>query len=80
MKRTKNSRYMHMVFNVQSGTVEVKVHENEFTLHRQGVWQVPRGMLSFLLVARMFLFVERREWWFGAMLSHCPSGTFTSPA
>ncbi|KAF2033501.1 hypothetical protein EK21DRAFT_98206 [Setomelanomma holmii] len=43
MKRTKNSRKMHMVFNVQSGTVEVKVHENEFTAHRGGIWQVPRG-------------------------------------
>ncbi|KAF1844663.1 cupin domain-containing protein [Cucurbitaria berberidis CBS 394.84] len=43
MKRTKNSRKMHMVFNVQSGTVEVKVHENEFTVHRYGIWQVPRG-------------------------------------
>ncbi|EAT90894.2 hypothetical protein SNOG_01245 [Parastagonospora nodorum SN15] len=47
MKRTKNSRKMHMIFNVQSGTVEVKVHENEFTVHRGGVWQVPRGMLHF---------------------------------
>jgi hypothetical protein len=43
MKRTKNSRKMHMVFNVQTGTVEVKVHENEFTVHRGGIWQVPRG-------------------------------------
>jgi centromere protein C len=43
MKRTKNSRKMHMVFNVQSGTVEVKVHENEFTVHKGGIWQVPRG-------------------------------------
>ncbi|KAI4948342.1 hypothetical protein J4E91_005763 [Alternaria rosae] len=43
MKRTKNSRYMHMIFNVQSGTVEVRVHENEFTVHKQGVWQVPRA-------------------------------------
>ncbi|XP_014561942.1 hypothetical protein COCVIDRAFT_33175 [Bipolaris victoriae FI3] len=43
MKRTKNSRFMHMVFNVQSGTVEVRVHENEFTIHKHGIWQVPRG-------------------------------------
>lgn len=43
MKRSKNSRKMHMVFNVQSGTVEVKVHENEFTVHKGGIWQVPRG-------------------------------------
>jgi len=48
MKRTKNSRKMHMIFTVQSGTVEVKVHENEFTVHRGGVWQVPRGMLNTL--------------------------------
>jgi hypothetical protein len=40
---------MHMVFNVQSGTVEVKVHENEFTVHKQGIWQVPRGTLFSLL-------------------------------
>ncbi|KAI8943595.1 hypothetical protein NX059_001587 [Plenodomus lindquistii] len=43
MKRTKNSRMMHMIFNVQYGTVEVKVHVNEFTVHRGGIWQVPRG-------------------------------------
>ncbi|KAJ8109908.1 hypothetical protein OPT61_g7108 [Boeremia exigua] len=43
MKRSKNSRKMHMVFNVQSGAVEVKVHENEFTVHKGGMWQVPRG-------------------------------------
>jgi centromere protein C len=43
MKRTKNSRYMHMIFNVQSGTVEVRMHENEFVVHKMGVWQVPRG-------------------------------------
>ncbi|USP80556.1 hypothetical protein yc1106_07830 [Curvularia clavata] len=43
MKRTKNSRFMHMVFHVQSGTVEVRVHENEFTIHKHGIWQVPRG-------------------------------------
>ncbi|KAF2826454.1 hypothetical protein CC86DRAFT_370443 [Ophiobolus disseminans] len=43
MKRTKNSRTMHMVFHVQSGTVEVQVHANEFIMHKGGVWQVPRG-------------------------------------
>lgn len=47
MKRTKNSRSMHMLFNVQYGTVEVKVHENEFTVHKGGIWQVPRGMSHF---------------------------------
>ncbi|KAH8716929.1 kinetochore CENP-C fungal-like protein [Phaeosphaeriaceae sp. PMI808] len=48
MKRTKNSRKMHMVFNVQSGTVEVKVYENEFTVHRGGIWQVPRAPQTIL--------------------------------
>ena len=43
LKRTKNSRRMHMVFHVTSGAVEVKVHDNEFTVHKGGVWQVPRG-------------------------------------
>ena len=50
MKRTKNSRYMHMIFNVQSGTVEVRVHENEFTVHKQGVWQVPRGTFFLIII------------------------------
>jgi hypothetical protein len=55
MKRTKNSRFMHMVFNVQSGTVEVRVHENEFTIHKHGIWQVPRGTLtSFFLTVYLF--------------------------
>jgi len=52
MKRTKNSRIMHMLFNVQYGTVEVKVHENEFTVHKGGIWQVPRGTLLFFLPPR----------------------------
>lgn len=43
MKRSKNSRKMHMVFNVQSGTVEVKVAENDFMVHKGGIWHVPRG-------------------------------------
>lgn len=43
MKRSKNSRKMHMVFNVLAGALEVKVHENEFTVHKGGIWQVPRG-------------------------------------
>lgn len=43
MKRSKNSRKMHMVFNVQFGVLEVRVHENEFTVHKGGIWQVPRG-------------------------------------
>ena len=54
MKRTKNSRYMHMIFNVQSGTVEVRMHENEFVVHKMGVWQVPRGMFcAFFVFARL---------------------------
>jgi hypothetical protein len=55
MKRTKNSRKMHMVFNVQSGVVEVRVHENEFTVHQGGIWQVPRGEL---FPSRTFLVVH----------------------
>ena len=39
-----------MVFNVQSGTLEVKVHENEFIVHKDGIWQVPRGTLRFSLL------------------------------
>ncbi|KAF2205403.1 hypothetical protein GQ43DRAFT_437029 [Delitschia confertaspora ATCC 74209] len=42
-KRAKNSRRMHMVFFVASGVVEVTVHENSFSIHKGGVWQVPRG-------------------------------------
>lgn len=55
MKRTKNSRKMHMVFNVQSGTVEVKVHENEFTVHKGGIWQVPRGTLHLFFFHSRFM-------------------------
>ncbi|KAF2792147.1 hypothetical protein K505DRAFT_326353 [Melanomma pulvis-pyrius CBS 109.77] len=43
IKRTKNSRRMHMVFHVTAGAVEVKVHDSDFTVHKGGVWQVPRG-------------------------------------
>jgi centromere protein C len=50
MKRSKNSRKMHMVFNVQSGAVEVKVHENEFTVHKGGIWQVPRGKMRVIFL------------------------------
>ena len=46
MKRSKNSRKMHMVFHVVAGALEVKVHENEFTVHKGGLWQVPRGELQ----------------------------------
>lgn len=60
MKRTKNSRIMHMLFNVQYGTVEVKVHENEFTVHKGGIWQVPRGTLFFFLPRTAVSFIPRR--------------------
>ncbi|KAF2878435.1 kinetochore CENP-C fungal-like protein [Massariosphaeria phaeospora] len=43
MKRSKNTRRMHMVFHVHTGAVEAKVFETEFTVHKGGVWQVPRG-------------------------------------
>ncbi|ORY10571.1 kinetochore CENP-C fungal-like protein [Clohesyomyces aquaticus] len=42
-KRRKNCQRMHMVFFVQTGTVKVTVHENEFTIRKGGLWQVPRG-------------------------------------
>lgn len=51
MKRTKNCRRMHMVFTLQSGTVEAKVNDNEFTVHRGGIWQVPRGKSHFILAS-----------------------------
>ncbi|KAH7393057.1 kinetochore CENP-C fungal-like protein [Pyrenochaeta sp. MPI-SDFR-AT-0127] len=64
MKRTKNSRMMHMIFNVQSGTVEVKVHENEFTVHRSGIWQVPRGTLirQSFIVSALFSFTSSQSY------------------
>ncbi|KAF2264274.1 hypothetical protein CC78DRAFT_533336 [Lojkania enalia] len=44
MKRTKNSRRMHMAFHVTSGKVSVRVGENDdFIVHKGGIWQVPRG-------------------------------------
>ncbi|KAF2016624.1 hypothetical protein BU24DRAFT_206802 [Aaosphaeria arxii CBS 175.79] len=42
-KRSKNSRRMHMVFHVTKGKVEVQVDDNEFTINKGGLWQVPRG-------------------------------------
>lgn len=55
MKRTKNCRRMHMVFTLQSGTVEAKVNDNEFTVHRGGIWQVPRGKSHFILASLSFM-------------------------
>ncbi|KAF2281479.1 uncharacterized protein EI97DRAFT_429505 [Westerdykella ornata] len=44
IKRSKNSRRMHMVFHVTRGRVEVSVNEeNVFGVGKGGVWQVPRG-------------------------------------
>ncbi|KAI0900505.1 Mif2/CENP-C like-domain-containing protein [Annulohypoxylon nitens] len=42
-KRTKNSRKMHMVFFVHSGSVEVTVAQTEFRIGKGGMWFVPRG-------------------------------------
>lgn len=47
IKRSKNSRRMQMVFTVMEGAAEVMVNDNVFTVHRGGVWQVPRGKWSF---------------------------------
>lgn len=46
MKLAKNTQRMHMVFHVQNGSVEARVYESVFTVHRGGVWQVPRGKFS----------------------------------
>lgn len=42
-KRPRSTRQMHIVFTVMKGAVKVKVHQNEFTVHEGGVWQVPPG-------------------------------------
>jgi len=42
-KRAKNSRRMQMAFYVASGGVQVTVGDSTFTIHKGGVWQVPRG-------------------------------------
>ncbi|KAI9669910.1 MAG: hypothetical protein M1831_006946 [Alyxoria varia] len=42
-KRAKNSRRMQMMFFVHFGKVVVKIAQNEFTITKGGVWQVPRG-------------------------------------
>jgi hypothetical protein len=57
MKRTKNSRRMHMIFIVQSGIVEVCVYNNEFTVREQGGWQVPRGTLHFFYHRSLLSFI-----------------------
>ncbi|KAF2741936.1 hypothetical protein M011DRAFT_301997 [Sporormia fimetaria CBS 119925] len=56
-KRRKNSRRMHMVFHVTKGAVTVHVHENEFVVHKGGVFTVPRGTywFCFLMVGRVDL-------------------------
>jgi mannose-6-phosphate isomerase-like protein (cupin superfamily) len=45
VKRSKNSRKMHMCFFVYSGRVIVEVAGNKFGLAKGGLWQVPRGTL-----------------------------------
>jgi mannose-6-phosphate isomerase-like protein (cupin superfamily) len=47
VKRSKNSRKMHMCFFVYSGRVIVEVAGNKFGLAKGGLWQVPRGTLYF---------------------------------
>ena len=44
-----------MVFTLQSGTVEAKVNDNEFTVHKNGIWQVPRGKSSFILFSQSYM-------------------------
>ncbi|OAL55362.1 cupin domain-containing protein [Pyrenochaeta sp. DS3sAY3a] len=79
MKRTKNSRVMHMVWTLQSGTVEVKVHENEFTVHKGGVWQVPRGMSVFLLFSCFhFPVLHLSPFYLHLRVGHVPSHTISA--
>ncbi|KAJ9641781.1 mitotic fidelity of chromosome transmission- protein [Coniosporium tulheliwenetii] len=42
-KRAKNTRRMQLAFFVHYGKVSVTVGENEFSISKGGVWQVPRG-------------------------------------
>ncbi|KAF2180256.1 hypothetical protein K469DRAFT_291564 [Zopfia rhizophila CBS 207.26] len=69
LKRPKNSRRMHMVFFVASGAVEVNVNNNEFTIHKGGVWQVPRGELPTILISIIALLFS------SDLLSSIPSFT-----
>jgi len=55
IKRPKNSRRMHILFFVATGAVEVQVHQNEFTIHRGGVFQVPRGEQIHFSLDRLFV-------------------------
>jgi centromere protein C len=50
IKRSKNSRRMQMVFSITEGAAEVAVAENVFTVHKGGVWQVPRGEFELAFV------------------------------
>jgi centromere protein C len=45
-KKMKNSRRNHMVFWVFSGRVDVDVSNNQFSIGKGGMWQVPRGKSS----------------------------------
>ncbi|KAI1084396.1 Mif2/CENP-C like-domain-containing protein [Whalleya microplaca] len=42
-KRHKNTRKMHMVFFVHTGSVTVNIADNEFQIGKGGTWFVPRG-------------------------------------
>lgn len=55
-KRAKNSRRMQMAFYVASGGVQVTVGDSTFTIHKGGVWQVPRGQCSLLSHLDFFFF------------------------
>ena len=56
IKKTKNSRRMHLSFFVHFGKVTVEVAGTRFTISKGGVWQVPRGefiAFPFLEVSRV---------------------------
>lgn len=55
IKRTKNARRMHMVFQVMKGAVDVTVADTSFTIHRNGVFQVPRGKFNLLIILVLLL-------------------------
>ncbi|KAF2736891.1 hypothetical protein EJ04DRAFT_551053 [Polyplosphaeria fusca] len=60
-KRPKNARRMHMCFHVTRGAVRVTVAENEFVVHKGGVWQVPRGRFDTAFFAGAFALVRGKS-------------------
>ncbi|KAF2454398.1 hypothetical protein BDY21DRAFT_352763 [Lineolata rhizophorae] len=74
LKRSKNSRNMQMVFFLHSGTVTTRIGDHEFTIHKGGVWQVPRGEL-----AEFSFFSLNFSLSFGNCVSHVSSSPSLMP-